>query len=104
MTTPGRLTRVRCGRTQSSSAVTPGRSLKRDLAPRVSDVDLAARELWLGEGTRGPPDRSGIYQLVARCGPSAADRMAAPLTRARQARLPDGQPQRVRAGHRVAER
>jgi site-specific recombinase XerC len=25
-------------------------------------------ELWLGEGTRGPLDRSGIYQLVVRRG------------------------------------
>lgn len=25
-------------------------------------------ELWLGEGTRGPLDRSGIYQIVVRRG------------------------------------
>jgi integrase len=34
-----------------------------------SGHELAYRpELWLREGTRGPLDRSGIYQIVVRCG------------------------------------
>jgi site-specific recombinase XerD len=44
------------------------RRLDRYLRAR-SGHELAWRpELWLGEGTRGPLDRSGIYQLVVRRG------------------------------------
>ena len=44
------------------------RRLDRYLRAR-SGHELAWRpELWLGEGARGPLDRSGIYQLVVRRG------------------------------------
>jgi len=44
------------------------RRLDRSLRARAGH-ELAYRpELWLGEGARGPLDRSGIYQIVVRRG------------------------------------